>query len=124
MENAKSLNQLSFYEILNNDQVECKLYYDKVTNTIEVCDDVMDLQDRVDKEEIIIFPSEDGLYPYGEAMRDYLLENDIIVPHKKTAGRYLSELGCKQDFYDTRDEETKKRLLTWLERYQIPIKVI
>ena len=84
----------------------------------------MDLEERLEKKEVIIFPSEDELYPYNQAMKDYLNSRELVVPKEIKAMKYVAENGAKNDFYYARDEETKKRLLTWLERYQIPIKVI
>lgn len=120
----QSCKKMSLYEILNSDGVECKSYYDKVNKNVDVCDDVTDLEDQLDKEEVIIFPTKDDLYPYNKAMRDYLNDNEIEVPSGRKPIEYLAENGDQYDFYSYRDEEVKKRLLTWLEGRKIPIEII
>ena len=98
------------HEILNEEQVECRCYYDKINENVEVCDDITDIEDRLENEEVILFPTMDELYPYGEAMRDYLDAYGIDVPRGrgKKAIRHLVELGYDHDFYERRDEEAKK----------------
>ena len=118
------LQKVPLCKVLNSDWVECKSYYDKVNKTFDICDDILDLEDRLDKGEVIIFPTEDYLYPYNEAMRDYLNDNEIEVPSKRKAIGYLAENGDQYDFYSYRGEEVKKRLLTWWESRKIPIEII
>lgn len=118
------LQKVPLCKVLNSDWVECKSYYDKVNKTFDICDDILDLEDRLDKGEVIIFPTEDYLYPYNEAMRDYLNDNEIEVPSKRKAIGHLAENGDQYDFYSYRGEEVKKRLLTWLESRKIPIEII
>lgn len=120
----QSCKKKSLDEILNSDRGECKSYYDKVNKTVDMCDDIIDLEDRLDEGEVIIFPTKDDLYPYNKAMRDYLNDNEIEIPSGRKAIGYLAENGDQYDFYSYRDEEVKKRLLTWLESQKIPIEII
>ncbi len=120
----KLTKKRGLHEVLNEERVECRYYYDKINESVELCDDITDIEDRLENEEVILFPTRDELYPYGKAMRDYLDTCGIHVPSGKKPIGHLVELGCKYDFYERRDEEAKKRLLTWLEERKIPIEII
>lgn len=111
-------------EILNSERHEFRVYYDREKNETEVCYWIEEIEDRLKKQAVIIFPTNDELYPYGVAMGHFLSANGIIIPRGYSAIGYLAECGMKHEFYNYRKQEIKRRLLNWLESENIPIEII
>lgn len=135
----KEPQEFDFFEILVDARCDCGLYYDRIHGTVEVCDmyDIYDIDDedcedcekaeireRLYKGEVIVFPTTEDLYPYSQALGDYLYEHGIEIPYGKRAIGYLAEKRMQYDFYEYRNEVMKKELLTWVENQKIPIKII
>ncbi|MBM6667754.1 hypothetical protein H6A64_07900 [Lacrimispora saccharolytica] len=113
-----------FKNILNNPIIPCMTYFDRTTEKIEVCDSIRDIKDRLTAGEVILFPYEDELYSHSEALRDFLLENNIIVPRGEKVMVYLRECKRHYDFYAFKDAGVKEKLLRWMELNEIPTTII
>lgn len=128
MSNNKENNILKaeWYEIINDEQSEFIWFYDIDKGERDDYDRLYscELEKREEKGEIVIFPWKEELYPYGKAMRDFLQENDIIVPRGTSAIGYLKSQGENFDFYEYRNQELKAKLLKWLEEKKLPIEII
>ena len=127
MTNLKKRNTMlkaEWNEVINDERSEFTWFYDIDKGEIDSCLNSCEPEKREEKGEIVIFPWKEELYPYGKAMRDFLQENDIIVPRGTSAIGYLKSQGENFDFYEYRNQELKAKLLKWLEEKKLPIEII
>lgn len=117
-------NKKTLHEVLNHEKSECRVYFNRTNSEIEVCDDFFSLRNRVSDDNIVFFPTDEKLYPYCEAIGDFLNEHNMDVPRGRKAGTYLRENGFIYDFYAFREEEIKSRLLVWLNENDIQLEII
>ena len=73
----------------------------------------------VGNETLLRVPDIEELYPYNNAMEDFIDEWELIIPFKIKAGRYLKENGYIQEFYTFRNEKAVEKLSEWLDSHQI-----
>lgn len=118
---TKKIIEVALEELCIPRFVEGVLFYDKVKN--EICFEE-DLSSVEHPNDIKIIPTEEELYDYGKAMRDYLDLHELTVPNKMTASSYLYEKGMLHDFYNYRDSVLKSGLSKWLEKNHIPVKIV
>lgn len=112
-----------FDEVLNFENVECRVYFDRINRSVELCDDIYNAEDLKRNASIVFFPTAEVLYPYSEALRDYLNNAGLFIPKGYSPKGYLAEIGCIYDFYDFRKTEMKNRFSAWLKSKSIPMQV-
>lgn len=117
-------NKVKFYEVLNYEKSECRVYFNRTNSEIEICDDFFSLRNHVFDSDIVFFPTDEKLYPYCKAMCDFLDEYEIDVPRGEKAGSYLRKNGLIYEFYAFREEEIRSRLLDWLNENNIQLEII
>lgn len=117
-------NKKTLHEVLNCEKSECRVYFNRTNSEIEICDDFFSLRNYVLDSDIVFFPTDEKLYPYCEAMGDFLDEHEIEVPRGEKAESCLRKNGLIYDFYAFREEEIKSRLLDWLNENDIQLEII
>lgn len=106
-------------EILVEEMSGFVAYYDPETKEVEQADSLT-VDSLQEEKQIIVFPGSEVLYPYGEAMHDYLISEGIDVPEGRYAKSYVYEQqGGLYGFYDFRREERLRRMNIWLKEHKL-----
>lgn len=113
-----------FHELVNYQMSESRAYFDRTQNEVEICEDISFAEDQTLNDNIVFFPTDEELYPYHEAMFDFLNEYGINIPQGERAKPYLRENGLLFNFYIYRESEMKCRLLMWLNENDIQLEII
>lgn len=64
--------------------------------------------------EVKIIPTWDEFADYGQCIREYLYENNLVIPRGMSAGRYLREKGCYFDFLEYRRDVARLNFDAWM----------
>ncbi len=118
------LNNNDLDEIINRQRGEYYACFNRTNNEVEVFEASFSQKNLALKEDIIFFPTDEELYPYKEAVGDFLAENDIEVPRRRKVRPYLRECGYLYDFDEFRDREVKRRLLIWMDENDIQLETV
>ena len=102
-------------EMLNNETLPCKICINLHKSMVEVLDSEDDI-----REENVLIPTIDELYPYNKCMYDFL--GNRSVPKGMSASHYLRIKQMMREFYVYRQSVVVNRLIGWLQARDFEIK--
>lgn len=105
--------------LVNNPFLSVCSYVDLENMSIEVYPEGMETNDK-----LLRIPYADELYSYGHLMSEYIDKNDLCIPIKMSARKYLIEQGYYYDFCDFRNERLEKALIHWFAEHQIKVELV
>lgn len=107
--------------MLNKPMIEDISFLDMQAQCFDSTEDGEALEKMIAEGKAIVLPYEEQLYPYGEAMGDYLDDREILIPDGMKATAYLAQHGWLDDFYEFRAEGLEKRFVAWSEKQGVQI---
>ena len=108
-------------QLVNESRVEIKMYIDLEHKCIDTSEDEKWLEEQINNGKVLLLPHKEELYPYKDAIKDFLCKFDLLVPDDMRVKEYLSEKGLMQTFYDFYEREIVEKLLEWCEKNQIEL---
>ena len=120
----RKITRIPVWEIASMDESEgVKVFYDFRNNTLIPMmtweDGWKAIRELREAGKVIRIPTYEELYPYGQAMYDYLCDNRLNVPYGMSAKHYVHEKGRIHDFYAYRAETQTLELNKWLKEHNI-----
>lgn len=110
---TKYLTTENMKEIVNfgpEDEVTC-YHYESRKCSIH---DVEEAREFQRKEEAIILPTEEELFPWNKALNNFAQKHNIFIPKQCSVWNYLCKNDWKYEFYDYLGRVRLKALKVWL----------
>lgn len=107
--------------MLNNVDIETVTYLDTERECLDVTEDEAWLQKQAKEGRAVILPYVEHLYPYNQAMGEYLIDREIEIPDGMRVKAYLAQEGRLEDWYEFREKGLEKKFEEWCKKYNIKI---
>lgn len=105
--------------LLNMRRMEVKTFINVEEGKADVSGDEEWIQRQVESGKAILFPVFEELYPYSEALTEFIDKYELDIPDYITIKKFLIEKGWMQLFYEFQGQELEKKFRKWCRRNSI-----